>query len=114
MAEEHGDLRGRRRRGAYVCYFGLFPRLLRKADPSRPLDAWRQTTYLAWIIACVAAMAFKGPLQSAVLGPLLGKFVNDVVRDDYFMEAFLLPVVALVGLLVIWNFRRDSAGPRTA
>jgi hypothetical protein len=94
--------------GAYVWYFGLFPKLLRKRDPKWPLDAWRQASYGAWITMCAAAWVFKTPLTMDVLQPLLrGTVPGPLV--DWFMELILLPLLALVGLLVIWNFRREVA-----
>jgi hypothetical protein len=92
--------------GAYSWYFGLFPRLLRKDDPSWPLDAWRQASYGAWVTTCLAAYAFKKPMIVKVVEPLLRGSPDALIT--YFMELILLPLLALVGLLVIWNFRRDA------
>ena len=92
---------------AIAWYLGLFPALLRKGTPSWPLDAWRYSTYGAWITTCVSAYAFKGPMIAKVIEPMLGSKSS---LTAYFMEMVLLPLLALVGLLVIWNFRRDTAG----
>jgi len=91
--------------GGYGWYFGLFPRLLRKSHPSWPLDAWRHASYGAWLTMCFAAWFFKKPLVSA-LTPFLRGTVNDTLIA-YFVEVILVPILALVGILVIWNFRRD-------
>ena len=94
--------------GAYAWYFGFFPRLLRKSNPSWPLDAWRYASYGAWITTCLAAYAFKGPMTAKVIEPLLRGSPSALIAN--FMELVFLPLLALVGLLVIWNFRRDAAG----
>ena len=93
--------------GGYVWYFGLFPRLLRMKNPRTPLEAWRLASYGAWLTCCVAALFLKQPLMLSVFRPLLTGYFKSVLID-YFMEFFLLPVLALVGLLVIWNFRRSA------
>ena len=91
--------------GGYAWYFGFFPRLLRKSNPSWPLDAWRQASYGAWITTCLAAYAFKTPLILKVVEPFR-RGIPGPLRT-YFMEMVLLPIMALLGLLVIWNYRRD-------
>ncbi len=57
--------------GGYAWYFGLFPRLLRKKVPSWPLDAWRLSSYGAWITTCLAVYAFRKPLVAQVVEPSL-------------------------------------------
>jgi hypothetical protein len=93
--------------GGYVWYFGLFPRLLRAKNPRSPMEAWRLASYATWLTICAAAWFLKDPLTKSVFRPLLTVYFRQTLID-YFMEFFLLPVLALVGLLVIWNFRRSA------
>jgi hypothetical protein len=94
--------------GGYVWYFGVFPRLLQKKNPNWPLDAWRLASYGAWLTICAGGWFFKQPLMVSVFKPLLtGVFPNVLI--EFFMEFILIPLFAIVGLLVIWNFRRDAA-----
>ena len=94
--------------GGYVWYFGLFPRLLRKKSPSWPLDAWRLASYGAWLTVCASLFVFRDQFYKEVLIPLLTRTGLDPKFISWLPVVVVLPLIALVGLLVIWNFRRDE------
>ena len=86
-------------------YLGVFKMLLRKARPTRPLKAWRWCTIGVWTCACVAALAFRPPLMIQFAGLFSG--MNNVFAT-WFVQMVIL-IVFVVGSLVIWNFRNDTA-----
>jgi hypothetical protein len=94
--------------GGYVWYFGLFPRLLRKKHPNWPLDAWRNASYGCWLTVCGSAYVFRRQFVEYVLDPLGRRFNANPTLIAWLPEVVVLPLVALVGLLVIWNFRREE------
>ncbi len=96
---------------AYIWYQGVFPWLLRKGEPSWPLDAWRWATAGAWTTTCLSAILLDRPtplMTRHVFGPLL----NQSSLSTLFFIPIVLPVILCLGLLVIWNFRRDEAASR--
>jgi hypothetical protein len=93
--------------GGYIWYYWLFPRLLRKNNPSWPLDAWRYASYGTWLTVCVSALVFRGQLEHHVLTPLLSRVLNSI-WISWLTIVGVLPLISLVGLVAIWNFRRDE------
>lgn len=93
--------------GGYVWYFGLFPRLLHKKNPDWPLDAWRKASYGCWLTICASAYVFRRQFMEIVLVPLGSRFNANPTLIAWLPEVVVLPLVALVGVLVIWNFRRE-------
>jgi len=94
--------------GGSAWYFGLFPRLLRK-NLCWPLDAWRLASYGAWLTACAALLVFRDQFYREVLIPLLTRLGLHPLLILWIPVVVVLPLIALVGLLVIWNFRRDES-----
>jgi hypothetical protein len=93
---------------AYIWYYGVFPRMLRKSNPSWPLDAWRLATAGAWTTTCLAGIFFDWPtrfMSSVVFMPIFGAGP----LSAYFFVGIVLPLLEVIGLLVIWNFRRDES-----
>ncbi len=95
--------------GGSVWYFGLFRWLLRKKNPAWPLDAWRIASCGAWLTVCAALLVFRDQFCKELLIPLLTRFGLHPILISWLPVVVVLPVIALVGLLVIWNFRRDES-----
>lgn len=90
-----------------VCYYLIFPGLLRKARPSWPIDAYGTATACAWLaVGFLAFGIFRDLLNLEVLNVATG---SEPV--DYYLPKALVLIVTVLGSVLWWRLCRSKARP---
>lgn len=93
-----------------VCYFVVFPGLLKKARPAWPLDAYGRASALAWAAVWGLALAifWDDLVLSRIMKVRLG---GSGVAEEYALRAIVLAVAVVGVVLMLTFFRSRNRGP---